>query len=297
MDAASTRLAVLSLQAQGAAGDMDIAEIDVITTMERYCMMGQNNRILAHFEGKGETPGVVKDISSIEGKLPTILPRLVPSNVVEDGGKAFLRSIAQQAFLCVSVPAYDASNHYISDTALAYAKHKPEELGTNGKHLLSPTNKKGKQNVLVIIQEKINSMRFDIRKLVHESIEAEKNLKELVEDVQASCPEMEVTWEFTEYVALWRRTGVTNGYKKEGGDWNNKFWTQHDERLHNYLENCKAGDAGDEEKRKEAEDYIYDVIVHDEEQFGECPRPERRATCDVQTLFSNIFANGIASNV
>ncbi|CAD6958589.1 unnamed protein product, partial [Tilletia controversa] len=59
MDAASTRLAVLSLQAQGAAGDMDIAEIDVITTMERYCMMGQNNRILAHFEGKGETPGVV----------------------------------------------------------------------------------------------------------------------------------------------------------------------------------------------------------------------------------------------
>ncbi|CAD6913643.1 unnamed protein product [Tilletia controversa] len=67
--------------------ELDIAEIDVITTMERYCMMGQNNRILAHFEGKGETPGVVKDISSIEGKLPTILPRLVPSNVVEDGGK------------------------------------------------------------------------------------------------------------------------------------------------------------------------------------------------------------------
>ena len=56
----------------------------VVTTMERHCGLMQSRKLLNQLEGP---TGIVQSMTSVNKKLPTITPLLVPSNTVEDNGK------------------------------------------------------------------------------------------------------------------------------------------------------------------------------------------------------------------
>ncbi|CAD6972603.1 unnamed protein product, partial [Tilletia controversa] len=86
---------------------------------------------------------------------------------------------------------------------LSLAKSKPEELGSNGKHLLNATNKKGTQAVTTVINEKASQMRFDMRERIHISIEETQNLQELIRAVLEGVEQIKPTWEFVQRIAIW----------------------------------------------------------------------------------------------
>ncbi|KAL9938982.1 hypothetical protein V8E36_001795 [Tilletia maclaganii] len=293
MDAASTRLAVQSMQAQVEEHD-DITDAIVVKTMETHCNLMQNRKLLGHIEGTG---GVVQHVTSINNKLPTITPLLRQSDEVAVAGKDFLRSTTAYAFLSEAVPAYSKGNYDIANAVMAVVKNKPEELGSNGKHLLRATNIVGKKNVEEVINTKVNNMRFDMRSIVHDSIEKEKDLKALVEDVLGTVSDMEVTWNSVRRVVIWRRTAVLDGTKLPNGKWNDEYWAKVDERIEIYNSNIKKGEDGDPDALALARAYIQDMLDSDEERFGEFERPSSNSSCDLQNEHTNIFANGLDSNV
>ncbi|KAL9940714.1 hypothetical protein V8E36_000202 [Tilletia maclaganii] len=291
MDAASTRLGVQSMLDQADGEDVDDAM--VVTTMERHCGLMQSRKLLNQLEGP---TGIVQSMTSVNKKLPTITPLLVPSNTVEDNGKSFIRSCGHYAFLSEAVPAYDHKKNDIVNAATAVIKNKPDQLGRNGKHLLKSTNAVGKKAVDAVLRQKINNMRHEMRKLVHESIQGQKDLKTLVEEVLSGAGDMTVTWNFVRRVAIWRRAGTSDGCK-DGNKWNDEFWKNVDDRLEMYHDDLRAGEEGDAERLALARDWIQDILDKDEEQFGPFERPTASSSCDIQNEYSDIYANGLESNV
>ncbi|KAL9938889.1 hypothetical protein V8E36_002608 [Tilletia maclaganii] len=317
MDAASTRLAVQSMLDQADGEDVDDAM--VVTTMERHCGLMQSRKLLNQLEGPTgifgpgvRIPGIYSGtILSVNKKLPTITPLLVPSNTVEDNGKSFIRSCGHYAFLSESVPAYDHKKErhrqccdgeftlIFPPSALKLAdfpfhfqtviKNKPDQLGRNGKHLLKSTNAVGKKAVDAVLRQKINNMRHEMRKLVHESIQGQRDLKTLVEEVLSGAGDMTVTWNFVRRVAIWRRAGTSDGCK-DGNKWNDEFWKNVDDRLEMYHDDLRAGEEGDAERLALALDWIQDILDKDEEQFGPFERPTASSSCDIQNEYSDIYA-------
>lgn len=302
MSADATRLAIKSMKAQASGRDVleeTVTELDVIQCMERHCIIMQNKRLLDLLDGGPDsTTGVVQSISKINQKLPTITPLLVMSDEVEDRGKLYLREATRHAFLSEAVPSYDATHQEIFNAVMALAKNKPAEVGSNGKHLLAVGNATGRQSVTKVIKDRINELRQEMRNHIHESIEEEPNLRDLVEKILGTTSDMKPTWAFVKRVALWRRTGTTEGCIQEDdpSKWNGKFWTEVDSRVKHLNGLIRDGQADDADKLQEAETYEADILTTDEERFGEVDLPEQ-SNCDVQQQFTDIFRDGLDSNV
>ncbi|CAD6955609.1 unnamed protein product [Tilletia controversa] len=219
----------------------------------------------------------------------------VPPSALSKG--AWLRTSTEHAFFSEAVPAYSKDHHDIANAVMALAKNKPEELGTNGKHLLNASNAIGTAAVLKVINDKVNTLRSTVRRIIDESMqeEVDNNMKELVR-VLIDGLGMKVTLGLVERVTLMRRTACQDGCKN-GTEWNKAFWDQVDGRLAYWLQNAKAGKDGDEAASLAATSYMDNMLDEDASRFGEFDCPSRAVSCDIQADFAIIFSEGLDSNV
>ncbi|CAD6926384.1 unnamed protein product [Tilletia controversa] len=295
----ATPLAVSSLATQ--VEDLEFPD-DVITagmvvrTMEAHCQLERSKTLIDLLQGTPSTPGVVTDIASINTKLPTIVRSLKISDEVGERGAAWLRLTTTYAFLSEGTPAYSRDTQDVANAVMASARHDPDQLGENGKHLLQSTNKTGTSNVLKIINAKISSLRLEMRGKVNVSIEEAITLKELVESALDSVSDMKVTWRLVQRVAIWRRTGFKDGCK-QGEKWNTEFWHQVDGRLSAWLDTVRRGKDGDEEAVREAEEHMNYIISEDEERYGTFDYPAIETRCEVQQRFERIYESGLEPNM
>ncbi|KAL9937009.1 hypothetical protein V8E36_004244 [Tilletia maclaganii] len=284
----------------------------VSTTMTAFANLERSNTIIDLLQGpRSAAPiqlkaGVVQSIEAINKKLPTLLPMLVMSDKVEERGRKWLRRCTKYAFLSEAVPAYSASYHDIANAVMALAKNKPEELGTNGKHLLKPSNTIGTDAVNKVIKDKVNDLRIAFRKAVAKSMLSDEEegtepwtLKELVQVIVGDLPNFEVTLGLVQRVAIWRRTGTLDGCTTSGDEesCNKAFWKNVDRRIMMWLANTEKGKAGDAAAAKTAEEYINNIFDHEQDTYGEFILPSMNVENEVQNEYMEIFANGLPSNV
>ncbi|KAL9932384.1 hypothetical protein V8E36_008863 [Tilletia maclaganii] len=232
------------------------------------------------------------------------VPILTPS-LTADGGVKWLRRCTKYAFLSEAVPAYSAAYHDITNAVMALAKNKPQELGTNGKHLLKPSNIIGTDAVKKVIKDKVNDLRIAFRKAMAKSMLSDEKgtdpwtLKELVQVIIGDLPNFEVTLGLVQRVAIWRRTGTLDGCTTSGHEepCNKAFWKNVDKRLMMWLANAEKGKAGDAAAAQAAENYINNIFDEEEDTYGEFILPSMNVENDVQNEYMDIFANGLPSNV
>ncbi|CAD6961562.1 unnamed protein product [Tilletia laevis] len=245
---------------------------NAVDMMIKFAQLDKADKSIELLQGTGTVPpsalskGVVGSIHSINSKLPELQPLMQLSDTVELRG-------------------------------LALAKNKPEELGTNGKHLLNASNAIGTAAVLKVINDKVNTLRSTVRRIIDESMqeEVDNNMKELVR-VLIDGLGMKVTLGLVERVTLMRRTACQDGCKN-GTEWNKAFWDQVDGRLAYWLQNAKAGKDGDEAASLAATSYMDNMLDEDASRFGEFDCPSRAVSCDIQADFAIIFSEGLDSNV
>ncbi|CAD6972694.1 unnamed protein product [Tilletia controversa] len=276
---------------------------NAVDMMIKFAQLDKADKSIELLEGTGTVPpsalskGVVGSIHSINSKLPELQPLMQLSDTVELRGLAWLRTSTEHAFFSEAVPAYSKDHHDIANAVMALAKNKPEELGTNGKHLLNASNAIGTAAVLKVINDKVNTLRSTVRRIIDESMqeEVDNNLKELVR-VLIDGLGMKVTLGLVERVTLMRRTACQDGCKN-GTEWNKAFWDQVDGRLAYWLQNAKAGKHGDEAASLAATSYMENMLDEDASRFGEFDCPSRTVLCDIQADFAIIFSEGLDSNV